>query len=159
MSPGKSCTKTGEKSGNFLLVFYYLISFVLLFHLCCCLLSDYSNLGASSNVSKSDGSYLAPLLQYHKDAFYNAYTPIWEHVQNRTHLISNAKYEKILRIMSSKREKDEAPLTYKYCQQYSLHGNIEGCTLYWNNLVVTTFEQVFDVMLEVHAKILHARAR
>jgi hypothetical protein len=61
--------------------------------------SDYSNLGTSSNVSKSDGSYLASLLQYHNGAFYNAYKPIWERVQGSTHLISNAKYEKILRIV------------------------------------------------------------
>jgi hypothetical protein len=29
--------------------------------------------------------------------------------------------------------------------------------LYRNNRVVTTFEQVFHVMLEAHGKILHAR--
>jgi hypothetical protein len=29
----------------------------------------------------------------------------------------------------------------------------QGYTLYRNNLVVTTFEQVFDVLLEAHVKI------
>jgi hypothetical protein len=45
------------------------------------LLSDYSQSGTSSNGSKSNGSYLASLMQYHRDAFYDADTPIWEHVQ------------------------------------------------------------------------------
>ncbi len=38
-----------------------------------------------------------------------------------------------------------------------MHGNIEGRLLYRNNRVITTFEQVFHVMLEAHGKILHAR--
>jgi hypothetical protein len=49
--------------------------------------SYYSNSGASSKGSDSegsDGSYLASLLQYHKDAFYKVYTPIWEWVQKST---------------------------------------------------------------------------
>jgi hypothetical protein len=95
--------------------------------------SKYSNSGASSTGSDgngSDGSYLASLLQYHKDAFYKAYNPIWERVQKSTHLISQEKYDKILRIVTSTREKNEPPLIYKYCQQYSVGRNIEGRLLY-----------------------------
>lgn len=73
------------------------------------------------------------------------------------HLISDAKYAQILSIVSHPKQNNEALLHYKYRQQYTVDGNIQGQCLYHNNLVVTTFEQVFDVMLEAHSKISHVR--
>jgi hypothetical protein len=67
-------------------------------------------------------------MQYHKDAFNNTYAPIWEHVQKSA-----------------------------VSRNTLVHGNAQGHTFYRNNLVFTNFEQMFDVKLEAHAKISHAR--
>jgi hypothetical protein len=45
----------------------------------------------------------------------------------------------------------------KYRRLYSVDGNIAKRCLYRKNKVVTTFEQVSDVILEAHTRISHAR--
>jgi hypothetical protein len=43
--------------------------------------SDCSLSVTSDDGSDSDGPYLVSLMQHHKGAFYNAYTPIWDHLK------------------------------------------------------------------------------
>jgi hypothetical protein len=43
-------------------------------------------------------------------------------------------------------------------RKHQLVGNIAGHCLYRNGLVVATVEKVFDVILEVHVKLNHARS-
>jgi hypothetical protein len=103
-----------------------------------------------------EGMYQKSLNDYHREAFYRAYTPYFDQVQDATHLISQQKYDHILAILTNPREKREPAVNYKYRKQYSVGSNVAGVSLYREGKVVTTFEKVFDVIQEAHRKISHA---
>lgn len=102
------------------------------------------------------GMYQKSLNDYHREAFYSAYTPYFDQVQDATHLITQQKYDHILAILTNPREKKEPAVNYKYRKQYSVGSNVAGVSLYREGKVVTTFEKVFDVIQEAHRKISHA---
>jgi hypothetical protein len=97
--------------------------------------SDESSL--SGNVQEDRSRYCYRLQQFHKD-------------------ICQEKYDKIVTLLRTKCQKNEPPRLLKYRSTYSLCGNVEGRCLYrkWNAklTVVPTIENVFDVILEGHAK-------
>jgi len=97
------------------------------------------------------------LLQYHRDAFYKAFTPYYEVASKSSKLITDEKYAMIRDIIRTQKGKKEKPIIVKYRRLYSIVGNVEDRCLYRKNKVVTTFEKVFDVILEAHSRISHAR--
>ncbi len=94
--------------------------------------------------------------EIHKRDFYNLYTPYYKKITN-THLIPDAKYNDILRVLCTKPKTSERGNTRKMRQAYQLVGNIENRCLYRKGKVVTTFEQVFNAILEAHSSIGHSR--
>jgi len=110
----------------------------------------------SGNVQEDRGRYCYRLQQFHKDTFYSAYLPEWEKAKKSSHLICQEKYDEIVALLWTKRQKNEPPHLLKYRSTYSLCGNVEGRCLYrkWNGklTVVPTIENVFDIILEAHAK-------
>ena len=60
-------------------------------------------------------------------------------------------------IIRTQKGRKEKPIIVKYRRLYSIVGNVEDRCLYRKNKVVTTFEKVFDVILEAHSTISHAR--
>ena len=108
--------------------------------------------------SSTTGDYQYQLLCYHREAFYDAFTPYYESVKSSTKLITNDKYDKILGIISVPKAKKESALIIKYRRLYTIVGNVERRCLYRQNKVVTTFENLFDVILEAHNRISHARS-
>ena len=94
--------------------------------------------------------------QEHKRNFYNMYRPHYERASN-THLIDDVMYSEILEVClrapGSKFDNRERG----YRRKYQVQGNIQRRVLYRGDLAVTTYEQVFDVILEAHNKISHAR--
>ena len=87
---------------------------------------------------------------------YSAYLLEWEKAKKSSHLICQEKYDKIVALLRTNHQKNEPPHLLKYRSTYSLCGNIEGRYLYrkWNGklTVVPTIENIFDVILEAHAK-------
>ena len=83
------------------------------------------------------------------------YRPHYERASN-THLIDDVMYSKILEVClrapGSKFDNCESG----YCRKYQVQGNIQRRVLYRGDLAVTTYEQVFDVILEAHNKLSHA---
>jgi hypothetical protein len=116
--------------------------------------SDESSL--SGNVQKDCGRYCYRRPQFHKDTFYSAYLLEWEKAKKSSHLICQEKYDEIVALLRTKRQKNEPPHLLKYRSTYSLCGNVEGHCLYqkWNGklAVVPTIGNIFDVILEAHAK-------
>jgi heat shock protein HspQ len=116
--------------------------------------SDVSSI--SGNVQEDRGRYCYRLQRFHKDAFYAAYLPEWEKAKKSSHLICQEKYDEIVALLRTQRQKKEPARLLKYRSTYSLCGNVEGRCLYrnWNGklTVVPTIENVFDVILEAHAK-------
>jgi len=116
--------------------------------------SDVSSI--SGNVQEDCGRYCYRLRSFHKDAFYAAYLPEWEKAKKSSHLICQEKYDEIVALLMTQRQKKEPARLLKYCSTYSLCGNVEGHCLYcnWNGklTVVPTIENVFDIILEAHAK-------
>jgi hypothetical protein len=116
--------------------------------------SDESSI--SGNVQEDRGWYCYPLQQFHKDTFYSAYLPEWEKAKKSSHLICQEKYDEIVALLRTKHQKKEPPRLLKYRSTYSLCGNVEGHCLYqkWNGklAVVPTIGNIFDVILEAHAK-------
>ncbi len=94
--------------------------------------------------------------EIHKRDFYNLYTPYYKKITN-THLIPDAKYNDILRVLCTKPKTSERGNTRKMRQTYQLVGNIKNRCLYLKGKVVTTFEQVFNAILEAHYSIGHSR--
>jgi len=105
----------------------------------------------------ADGDYVMELRSYHRDAFYKSFTPYYNTVSKSSKLITDEKYQAILDIVRQPKRKKETALMIKYRRLYSVDGNIAKRCLYRKNKVVTTFEQVFDVILEAHTRISHAR--
>jgi hypothetical protein len=105
-----------------------------------------------------DASYQADLKQYHKEAFYTAYAPYYKGASNSTKLITNEKYDRIKEIIRKPKVKNESAVILKYRRLYSIVGNVERRCLYRQNKVVATFEEVFDIILEAHSRISHARS-
>jgi len=60
-------------------------------------------------------------------------------------------------IIRTQKGKKEKPIIVKYRRLYSIVGNVADRCLYRKNKVVTTFEKVFDVILEAHSRISHAQ--
>lgn len=94
--------------------------------------------------------------QIHKRDFYKIYTPYYEKITN-THLITDAKYNQILRLLRTKAKTSERGNTRKLRLTYQLVGNVENRCIYRKGKVVTTFERVFDAILEAHSSIGHSR--
>jgi hypothetical protein len=92
----------------------------------------------------------------HKRDFYNLYQPYYKRTTN-THLITDAKYKEILRLLRTKPKTSERGNTRKLRQTYQLEGNVENQCIYRKGKRVTTFERVFDAILEAHSSIGHAR--
>jgi hypothetical protein len=57
---------------------------------------------------------------------------------------------------SNKHRSKRKPIIVKYQRLYSIVGNVEDQCLNRKIKVVTTFEKVFDVILEAHSRISHA---
>jgi hypothetical protein len=125
--------------------------------------SDSDESSLSGNIQEDRGHYCYPLQQFHKDAFYSAYLPEWEKAKKSSHLISQEKYDEIVALLRTKHQKKEPARLLKYRSTYSLCGNVEGHCLYrnWNGklTVVPTIENVFDVILEAHAKEGHLKVK
>jgi hypothetical protein len=79
-------------------------------------------------------------------------------VKSSSKLIMNEKYDRLLGLVSAPKEKKESALIIKYRRLYSIVGNVERRCLYRQNKVVTTFENLFDVILEAHNQISNARS-
>jgi hypothetical protein len=123
--------------------------------------SDSEESSLSGNVQEDHGRYCYQLQRFHKDAFCSAYLPEWEKAKKSSHLISQEKYDKIVALLRTKCQKKEPARLLKYRSTYSLCGNVEGRCLYrnWNSklTVVPTIENIFDIILEAHAKGGHAK--
>jgi len=117
-----------------------------------------SDIETESDVDSESGNYQYQLLCYHKEAFYQAFTPYYESVKSSSKLITNEKYNRILSVVSAPKEKKESALIIKYRRLYSIVGNVERRCLYRQKKVVTTFKNLFDVILEAHNQISHARS-
>jgi hypothetical protein len=94
--------------------------------------------------------------EIHKRDFYNIYRPYYKKTTN-THLITDAKYKEILRLLRTKAKTSERGNTRKLRQTYQLVGNVENQCMYRKGKIVTTFERVFDAILEAHSSIGHSR--
>ncbi len=99
---------------------------------------------------------LAQQREIHKRDFYNLYQPYYQKTSN-THLISDAKYNEIVKLLCTKAKTTERGNTQKLRQTYQLVSNVENRWLHRKGKVVTTFERVFDVILEAHSSIGHSR--
>jgi hypothetical protein len=79
-----------------------------------------------------------------------------EKAKKSSHLICQEKYDEIVALLRTKHQKKEPACLLKYRSTYSLCGNVEGHCLYWNwngkLTVVPKIENVFDIILEAHAK-------
>jgi hypothetical protein len=106
-----------------------------------------SDMERTDDDESHDANYQADLMHYHKDAFYRAYKPYYEGASNSTKLITNEKYDWIKNIISQPKGKNESAVILKYWWLYNIVGNVEQRCLYRQNKVVTTFEEVFDVIL------------
>jgi hypothetical protein len=94
--------------------------------------------------------------EIHKRDFYNLYQPYYKKTTN-THLITDSKYYEILRLLRTKAKTSERGNTRKMRQTYQLVGNVENQCIYRKGKRVTTFERVFDAILEAHSSIGHSR--
>ncbi len=97
-------------------------------------------------------------VQNHREAFYRMYLPVYHKVKAGTNLINDAKYEELVKLLSNPLPKGASMTDRNNRRKYELVGNIAGHCLYRNGLVVTTVEKVFDVILEAHIRLNHARS-
>jgi hypothetical protein len=97
-------------------------------------------------------------VQNHREAFYRMYLPLYKKVKAGTNLINDAKYEELVKLLSNPLPKGASMTDRNNRRKYELVGNIAGHCLYRNGLVVTTVEKVFDVILEAHIRLNHARS-
>lgn len=97
-------------------------------------------------------------VQNHREAFYRMYLPLYNKVKQGTNLITDAKYEELVHLLSHPLPKGASMTDRNNRRKYELVGNIAGHCLYRNGLVVTTVEKVFDVILEAHIRLNHARS-
>jgi hypothetical protein len=73
-----------------------------------------SDIENESNDDSNTGDYQYQLLCYHREAFYEAFTPYYESVKSSSKLITNEKSDRILGIVSASKEKKESALIIKY---------------------------------------------
>jgi hypothetical protein len=59
----------------------------------------------SGNIQEDCSRYCYRLQHFHKDAFYSAYLPEWEKAKKSSHLISQEKYDEIIALLRTKRQK------------------------------------------------------
>jgi len=97
-------------------------------------------------------------VQNHREAFYRRYLPLYNKVKQGTNLITDAKYEELVQLLSNPLPKGASMTNRNNRRKYELVGNIAGHCLYRNGLVVTTVETVFAVILEAHIRLNHARS-
>ncbi len=97
-------------------------------------------------------------VQQHREAFYRMYLPKYRSVKGGTHLIDDDKYAELVTLLSNPMRKGATMTERNNQNKYQLVGNVANHCLYRNGLVVTTVERVFDVILEAHMKLNHARS-
>jgi hypothetical protein len=102
-------------------------------------------------------SFNAFMYKEHKAAFYRKYTPLYESAKCSTHLITNDKYDWILSMLQCQPQKRDPMNVRKARAIYELRGNVEHHCVFRDGKVVTTFERIFDVILQAHQKLGHAR--
>ena len=99
-----------------------------------------------------------------KETFYEKYYKKFRNMKNTT-LITQEKYNRVVetiielwRIKSKGCKKIPIPReALKFNRIYELKGNINERCLYRNNLLVITYEEVFDVIKKMHISLEHAR--
>ncbi len=135
-------------------------------------IDEYNNLGNEANRNPgSEAAEDAVLSEEQveaevawKDAFYSTYQEKFNKMKNTT-LITKEKYERIVSILLEyKRLRRRGPYkgpapkeAVKFSKIYEMRSNIGNRCLYRNNLIVTTYEDVFDVMKAAHVALGHAR--
>jgi hypothetical protein len=112
--------------------------------------SDMDNTVLGSDDEDQASDYQMQLLQSHREAFYKAFTPYYEVASKSSKLITDDKYRMIRDIIQTPKQKKEKPIIVKYRRIYTIVGIIDSRCLHRNNKVVTTFDQVFDVIWEAH---------
>jgi hypothetical protein len=116
--------------------------------------SEYDNENGNNG---DDNPSTWSMYEEHWKAFYNVYTPLYNASKCSMHLITNEKYDWLLSILRSKPSKKDPMNVRKARHIYTLGGNVENCCLFRDGKTVTTFERIFDVILQAHRKIGHAR--
>ncbi len=99
-----------------------------------------------------------------KETFYSVYCEKFNKMKNST-LIGKDKYDRIVKVILEyqrlrRRGPSKAPApkdAIKFSKIYDLKSNIGGRCLYRNNKLVTTYEDVFDVMKQAHVSLSHPR--
>jgi hypothetical protein len=97
-------------------------------------------------------------VQHHRAAFYRMYVPMFRSVKTGTHLITNAKYDMLVNLLQLPLPKGATNTERNYRRKYRLGSIVANRCLYRGDKVVTTLERVYDVILEAHTKINHARS-
>ncbi len=69
----------------------------------------------------------------------------------------NLKYNEILHLLCTKPKTYKRGNTQKMHQTYQLVGSVKNQCIHRKGKVVTTFERVFDAILEAHSSIGHSR--
>jgi hypothetical protein len=118
--------------------------------------SGYASEDSGSDDSRPTMDTAELRLLEHRNNFYAMYEPFHNKATN-THLITVRQYSEIVKIlfkppgsMFDNRERG-------YRRKYQLQGNVAGRCLYLCGAVVTTYEEVFEVIQEAHVKLKHAR--
>jgi hypothetical protein len=116
-----------------------------------------SNYGSINTVEEAYEDVLdnQDAVQHHREAFYR---PLYQKVKTDTHLIDDAKYEELVKLLSNPLPKGATMTDRNNRRKYQLVGYIAGHCLYRNGLVVTTVEKVFDMILEAHIRLNHAHS-
>jgi hypothetical protein len=115
------------------------------------------DLSEEENTVDEDQPRTYVLYEEHKKAFYQVYTPLYESAKFSTHLITDAKYDWIVGVFRTEPQKKDTMNMCKARHVYMLQGNVESCYLCRDGKTVATFERIFDVLLQVHQKLGHAR--
>ena len=97
-------------------------------------------------------------VRHHRKAFYKMYIPMFKRVKDSSHLITNEKYDMLVNLLRFPPQKGASNTERNYRRRYKLGSNVANRCLYRGDKVVTTLEQVYDVILEAHTKINHARS-
>jgi hypothetical protein len=99
-----------------------------------------------------------------RETFYDVYSVKFTKMKNST-LITREKYDQIVNVLLELqqlrgRANYKGPIpkdALRFEKIYELKANIGSRCLYRNNLLVTTFEDVFEVMYNTHMSLGHAR--
>ncbi len=86
------------------------------------------------------------------------YVPMFRSVKTGTHLITNNKYDMLVNLLQLPLPKGATNTERNYQRKYRLGSNVANRCLYRGDKVVTTLEGVYEVILEAHSKINHARS-